>query len=487
MRKAIACAVFLATLTVPTRALEGAPDRSPHVTRATVDESAGTLTVLGRGFGRSPRVRLGSVRLPVIEATPTRIVAELPVGLEPGSYALRISRRGFGWSSSFEVALGAVGPPGPAGPAGAEGPPGPPGLPGPQGPAGPAGPPGPALLTTLHLSADCAAGELLADALVAAHEHPGPVEIRITGVCVETALIRRDDVRLYAIVPGSGLESPPGDNGSLLLLGGDRIRLDGLTLDGNGTAYSALSAGGCADCATAFSGTDLSVREGRFGVVVAAGSKANLIRSTVEDSLMNGISVEGSLTLAESTVRNNGGAGIHVQGDAELHYCTVEWNGSTGLWVYRGGKADIDSTDLVHNASEGLKAELGATALIIRGRIGDNGSRGVRVTLGSRVELDAVPIKSNVGGVEVRETSLLVLRGSPSEPVSISGNTGDGLNLRDTSVVSGHGFAIESNTWAGIHCEGVPTSAQVLGTFSAATVFGNAGGNAVGCPGLIIP
>jgi type VI secretion system Hcp family effector len=124
------------------------------ISSAFADANTELLTIRGSGFGnRAPRVTLAGEPLPVLSSGPFEVLASLPLGVEPGSYRLTVSRgRGEGKSDTFDVTLGAAGAAGPPGPEGPEGPaglpgpqglPGVPGQPGPPGPAGAPGPPGP--------------------------------------------------------------------------------------------------------------------------------------------------------------------------------------------------------------------------------------------------------------------------------------------------------------------------------------------------------
>ncbi len=124
------------------------------ISSAFADANTELLTIRGSGFGdRAPRVTLAGEALPVLSSGAFEVLASLPLGLEPGSYRLTVSRgRGEGKSDTFDVTLGAAGAAGPPGPEGPEGPaglpgpqglPGVPGQPGPPGPAGAPGPPGP--------------------------------------------------------------------------------------------------------------------------------------------------------------------------------------------------------------------------------------------------------------------------------------------------------------------------------------------------------
>jgi hypothetical protein len=105
----------------------------PIIYDATLDRSAGTLTLTGVNFGPSPTVTLGGVLpLTVLNSSATKIVASVPAALAPGSYLLFVKFSNF-TVSLFEATIGAVGP---------QGPPGAPGTPGPPGAPGASGAPG---------------------------------------------------------------------------------------------------------------------------------------------------------------------------------------------------------------------------------------------------------------------------------------------------------------------------------------------------------
>ena len=72
------------------------------------DESTGTLTIAGSGFGARPFVTLNLIPLTVRAALDTRIVAAAPIGImPPGSYLLTVSRgTASGDAASLDVPLG---------------------------------------------------------------------------------------------------------------------------------------------------------------------------------------------------------------------------------------------------------------------------------------------------------------------------------------------------------------------------------------------
>jgi len=129
----------------------------PQIT--STDAVGSELFVKGRNFGvaATPVVTLGDVALAVASFSPTVIVADLPLSLQPASYQVLVQSFFAGEEGSnpsdldrrlalFSVTIGATGPqgpPGPTGPQGPTGPTGPTGATGPQGDPGPQGPPGP--------------------------------------------------------------------------------------------------------------------------------------------------------------------------------------------------------------------------------------------------------------------------------------------------------------------------------------------------------
>jgi Collagen triple helix repeat (20 copies) len=113
---------------------------TPTVTSATVNLTAGTITIDGSGFSEffsGPSVNLDGVNLTIQSFTNQTIVASLGSVTTPGTYLLKVTV--FLTTAQFDVTIGAVGPQGPQGPQGLQGPAGltgPQGLPGSQGPAG---------------------------------------------------------------------------------------------------------------------------------------------------------------------------------------------------------------------------------------------------------------------------------------------------------------------------------------------------------------
>jgi len=126
------------------------PDNQLLIESAQADLTNNTVTIKGQKFGagnHGPVVTLDGAPLTVTSSNDTQIVAQLPKGIEAGSYLLTVSTTNLDDAhydshfDAFDFTLGAVGP---QGPQGVMGPMGPMGLPGPAGPAGPIGATGPA-------------------------------------------------------------------------------------------------------------------------------------------------------------------------------------------------------------------------------------------------------------------------------------------------------------------------------------------------------
>lgn len=65
----------------------------PKITEAFADVDAGEVEIIGTNFGTSPSVSLGEFGLLNVSlATDSKILVDLPVGILPGDYLLRVSR-----------------------------------------------------------------------------------------------------------------------------------------------------------------------------------------------------------------------------------------------------------------------------------------------------------------------------------------------------------------------------------------------------------
>lgn len=113
---------------------------NPVVYNTTIDYTANTITVIGKGFepGTAPLVKFNNVTLSPTTVSDTEIISALPSGLSNQSYLLKIVNS-LSNEFDFSVAYGAIGPQGPVGATGATGATGPQGATGATGAQGATG------------------------------------------------------------------------------------------------------------------------------------------------------------------------------------------------------------------------------------------------------------------------------------------------------------------------------------------------------------
>jgi len=171
------------------------------IQRTEADLAAETLEIHGQkllwGNDDEAVVTLAGAPLVVLSATETQILAQLPAGVTPGSYVLKVSRGvGAVQNDVFDVTLGTAGEVGPPGPRGLPGPAGEPGPQGLQGLQGIQGPPGPA--------GACFNGDFLSC-------YTGPSGTRGTGICA--AGTRTCQQAAYGACTGETVPGPESCDG----------------------------------------------------------------------------------------------------------------------------------------------------------------------------------------------------------------------------------------------------------------------------------
>jgi hypothetical protein len=219
------------------------------------------LVVTGHNFnnGGAVALTLGSTPLTVILQEGTRIIAEIPAELLPGSYVLTAwTGNGSVREDSMDITIGAEGPEGPQGiqgeigpqgeqgiqgqqgPQGEQGPEGPQGPPGPIGPKGDPGDPGD-IGSITACSAGFAIREVFSDGSVTCEPlinptTPGNVSITsVSGEIVLTAGGSRITVAPDGTVTISGSVVNVESTGALNL-SGDSVNISGTTVGINASA-----------------------------------------------------------------------------------------------------------------------------------------------------------------------------------------------------------------------------------------------------------
>jgi hypothetical protein len=338
----------------------------------------------------------------------------------------------------------------------------------------------------LALTADCAGGESVADALARGRLMSGPLTITIHGVCNERIVIDRDDVTIRGASSSDGLEGTglTGTTPLVTIVGAQRVTLSGLRLTPMGLDGVKIDAG------TSLTTHSVEIDGAAFGFVLEPDTSARLSTSNVLNSQQTGIlSNGGYLELSGCFINYNSGAGVSMaSGILEMYGTTVRGNASWGVSVIDNGTARIYDSTIAENAT-GLFLRIEASASLGSGtRIADNNGIGVRVWDASTLLLGYQSIVENndVPGVHVIGDSVVV----PLANAVIRNNNGDGIQLRDTSLAtstSGSFPEISGNAGWGVRCEGDPADAR-LGTpgYPATAVFGNTMGQ-ISCPGFMIP
>jgi hypothetical protein len=286
-------------------------------------------------------------------------------------------------------------------------------------------------LQPLNLTVDCNAGQTVAGALGQAGQRPSLVVILISGVCVESVAINRNNTDLRGATPGDGLQAPSAQ-ANVLSIGARDVSVSGLTLSG---------------------GT---------GVLIGAGSAVRIMNSRVVGSSFHGMSIFSAFVdLSSTTVEGNAILGIQAMSGSllRLRGSFIQNNGG-GLGIANGSFLLLDGgTQVVSNGS-GASVNFGSTLHVGTARVENNDMSGVDLAGGSVAHFGFG------GGVGV-----------------VRNNGGHGLLLLDTSVASaafeGGTAQIVDNGGFGILCSGPPAVAQIVGQIG--TVSGNTLGD-INCP-----
>jgi hypothetical protein len=286
-------------------------------------------------------------------------------------------------------------------------------------------------LQPLNLTVDCGGGQTVGAALAQAGQRASRVVITITGVCSESVTVNRSNTVLQAGSPGSGLSDPSANTNVLSINGAHDVTVNGLTLSGG--AGVRIQTGHVSMVNSYVSGSS------SHGVVIFGG-ELDVVNTTVEGSAIDGIQAisRSTLRLQSSVIQNNGFA----------------------LDISDGSFALLDgNTQVINN----------------RGNVG--------VTFGSMLHVGNAIVENNAhGGISLMGGSVAHF-GFGGGLAVISGNSGDGLQLRDTSEASslqeGWTVQIVNNTGFGVFCSGPPAVAQIVGQLG--TVTGNTVGQ-INCP-----
>jgi hypothetical protein len=187
----------------------------------------------------------------------------------------------------------------------------------------------PAMSATRHV--DCDRGHTIGKALESATGSADRLEIFVSGTCIETVTIRRDDVTI------SG-EADAKIEGTVRVFSSSTVWFDNITISGPGD-----------------------------GLLVSGNADVRLSLVQVRDNEGHGLSLRRQATalVLDSTIFNNGGHGVFVE-DSSLQ---------------------ANRSQIVGNSSYGIFADLGSHIYLTNAEVANNGAPGAQVMLHSVIDL----------------------------------------------------------------------------------------------------
>jgi len=250
---------------------------------------------------------------------------------------------------------------------------------------------------------DCDKGQSIQNALEKGQSNAEPLVINVRGTCDESVTIARDDVTLLGIGENAGISSTTDI--SVSIEGGQRIRIENLTLSGPDIPLSVDSA------------------------------YVTLVNVTVEGSNDNGIdAVDGAhINIEESRIRNNGLDGIIIEkgGTLDLYNTVVSGNGRAGVGLSKNSSSVITNSEISGNLtgpgvsiSENSTAKFEGTTVI-----SGNGANGINILSHSFANVFSPTVISGNG-----QNGLFLALDSGSEiigPVTIGDNANAAVYCND--------------------------------------------------------
>jgi len=251
---------------------------------------------------------------------------------------------------------------------------------------------------------NCDKGQSIQIVLEKGQSNAEPLVVNVIGTCDESVTIARDDVTLLGIDDNAGISSTTDI--SVSIEGGQRIRIENLTLSGSDIPLSVDSA------------------------------YVTLVDVTIEGSNDNGIdAVDGShINIEDSRIRNNGLAGIIIEkgGTLDLYNTVVSGNARGGIVLSKNSSSVIIDSEISGNLtapgisiSDNSTAKLEGTTVI-----SGNGTNGIDVLLHSTVKVFSTAEISGNG-----QNGLFLAKDSGSEiigPVTIGDNADAAVRCDDT-------------------------------------------------------
>jgi hypothetical protein len=312
---------------------------------------------------------------------------------------------------------------------------------------------------------NCSAGASLQAAVDAAK--PGDSLI-LRGICSGPVTITTDGLKLF----GGGTASITGSgNNVVTVTGAQQVVLSGLTISG-----------GAVNGLLGQAGAQLTLENvtvagnGAMGIQLLGNSAAVVSGGGVSDNVVNGVDVESTSSFTVTgayTATGNQVFGMNINGNSSLTLTqanlTVSQNtlgiqlGTTASGFIADNKSALT---LSNNATDGLTVVSGSHMVDFGGTIQStgNGIHGISINSKAGLDLDAgsqVTVSNNTGdGIHMENTSVMTIFNNPNfsgQPaatlVTAQNNQANGMNLETGSdvLVSNYAeLAIHGNVLAGI-------------------------------------
>lgn len=362
-----------------------------------------------------------------------------------------------------------------------------------------------ATMQPVEVGVNCGAGESVGAVLAQHARRAARLIIRISGVCVESITVGRDNVSMTGSEPGAGLQAPNDMAHAVRVLGNNSVLLFRLTLQAANDALDVRRG-------ASVWGQSLVINAGHGGVVVD-GAYLHLVNSTIEQTMPSATQGAGGLRVTvgtaqvdRTTIRNfvasggqEAGCGICANGGA-VHVRNSVIEGNVVGVAVAGTYFNAVGTSVRNNLGGGVEAKRSSTLDLSGGTIAGNGGNGV-LMMGSIASFSGLAtgqilIENNGrSGIRARLNSVVEL-----ESITIRGN-GGGMQLSDGSVVFSDTFRTPGSiqitaNQRGVVCLGGSggVGSGYISSFgnefhlNAENVFGNGplGGN-INCPGIFVP
>ncbi len=278
-------------------------------------------------------------------------------------------------------------------------------------------------------SVDCSKGQTISAALERGTARK-PLSVTVKGTCYEQVTITRDDVTLQGDPESGGTVGGPDSSTDVIVVTGNRIRLENLTITGGNNG---IRVGGAFNVALH---KIMVLDAANHGVLIRAGD-VTITSSQVRQAGVDGLHLQrqASARIVESVFDKNHGAGIIAQQGSTLSAssCVIDYNVSNGIRIMTGSEATLIDNLVLRNGDDGIIAFLGSIMDLQGNEVFANRGSGVVGNANATLQMVGVHTYSNHGdGIVLIRGSKLILE----EPGSDSNGNNFGLYCDDESSVN---------------------------------------------------